>query len=52
VIKECGHQYSVDWWGLGVLIFEMTTMERPFTEGDQMQVGSTISSLSHGCSLV
>lgn len=37
VIAECGHQYSVDWWGLGVLIYEMTTLERPFTEGDQMQ---------------
>jgi len=32
VIMECGHSYAVDWWALGVLIFEMMTLRRPFTD--------------------
>jgi len=42
VLMEAGHQHSVDWWALGVLIFEMTTLRRPFTVDDPMETVENI----------
>lgn len=30
IIMSCGHDMSVDWWALGVLIFEMLSGYPPF----------------------
>ena len=30
VTGKGGHKYSVDWWGLGILIYEMFIGKQPF----------------------
>lgn len=34
VLKKCGHGLPVDWWALGILIFEMLTGDPPFCSDD------------------
>jgi serine/threonine protein kinase len=31
MIMECGHDEKLDYWSLGVLIFELLTGKAPFT---------------------
>lgn len=35
VIKETGHSYSVDWWAIGILIYEMIVGFPPFYHKNQ-----------------
>jgi ribosomal protein S6 kinase alpha-5 len=38
VMGDCGHNFTVDWWSLGVLTYELLTGASPFTvEGEKNQ---------------
>ena len=39
VLTETSYTRAVDWWGLGVLIFEMLVGESPFPGDDEEEVG-------------
>jgi serine/threonine protein kinase len=41
LLKE-GHSYSVDWWSLGVLIYEMLFSCPPFYQKDQKEMFQSI----------
>lgn len=41
-IQITGHGAGVDWWALGVLIFEMLTGATPFTGSSPMQIYSNV----------
>eukprot|EP00929_Paragymnodinium_shiwhaense_P029645 TRINITY_DN1693_c0_g1_i1.p1 TRINITY_DN1693_c0_g1~~TRINITY_DN1693_c0_g1_i1.p1 ORF type:complete len:868 (-),score=235.57 TRINITY_DN1693_c0_g1_i1:567-3170(-) len=32
MVKNCGHTVAVDWWTLGILIYEFMTSETPFAD--------------------
>ena len=38
VLTETSYTRAVDWWGLGVLIFEMLVGESPFPGDDEEEV--------------
>merc|ERR1712050_599995 len=38
VIKSVGHGIAVDWWTLGVLIFELITGKTPFEADQPMRI--------------
>ncbi|KAG9509190.1 hypothetical protein GZH46_02300 [Fragariocoptes setiger] len=42
VLTETSYTRAVDWWGLGVLIFEMLVGESPFTGDDEEEVFDSI----------
>ena len=44
MLTETSYTRAVDWWGLGVLIFEMLVGESPFPGDDEEEV-QMISSL-------
>eukprot|EP01065_Artemidia_motanka_P013749 TRINITY_DN17705_c1_g2_i1.p1 TRINITY_DN17705_c1_g2~~TRINITY_DN17705_c1_g2_i1.p1 ORF type:complete len:625 (+),score=167.48 TRINITY_DN17705_c1_g2_i1:172-2046(+) len=44
IIQDSGHNYGVDWWGFGILIYEMLFGTTPFRGEDQSQTFSNISS--------
>uniref|UniRef100_A0A8C5QZJ8 protein kinase C n=1 Tax=Leptobrachium leishanense TaxID=445787 RepID=A0A8C5QZJ8_9ANUR len=42
VLTETSYTYAVDWWGLGVLIYEMLVGECPFPGDDEEEVFDSI----------
>lgn len=42
VLTETSYSRAVDWWGLGVLIFEMLVGESPFPGDDEEEVFDSI----------
>lgn len=38
MINRCGHSNGVDWWDLGVLLYEMRTMKMPFIGNSRMEI--------------
>lgn len=38
VVTGDGHDYGVDWWTLGILVYEMLTSNTPFQDDDPMKV--------------
>lgn len=43
VMGECGHNFTVDWWSLGVLCYELLTGASPFTVEGEKNIPSEIS---------
>jgi serine/threonine protein kinase len=37
IVRQQGHAGAVDWWGLGVLIFELINGSAPFHSSDEME---------------
>ncbi|KAK3251619.1 cGMP-dependent protein kinase [Cymbomonas tetramitiformis] len=46
IINQNGHGHAVDWWALGVLIFEMCTQDTPFGADDQMMILNNINGVT------
>jgi len=44
ILSGKGHNWAVDWWTLGILMYEMLHGEPPFAENDQMATFKRISS--------
>lgn len=44
IIRKKGHSLPVDWWGVGVLLFEMLTGQVPFRGGEDAEIFSAILS--------
>lgn len=38
ILFKSGYDYSVDWWSLGVVIFEMLTGYSPFYDTDPLKI--------------
>eukprot|EP00873_Tetraselmis_striata_P025622 jgi/Tetstr1/445886/TSEL_003524.t1 len=43
LVLQCGHNYAVDWWALGVLIFEMVNGYPPFYDDDKVVMYKNIT---------
>lgn len=44
ILKNQGHGKPVDWWTLGILIYEMNAGIDPFTDDDPMHIYQNILS--------
>jgi len=47
ILSHKGHTYAVDWWTLGILLYEMLNGEPPFAEDDQMATFKRISVMDY-----
>ena len=43
ILDSSGYSFQVDWWALGIIIFEMLTGMPPFFEEDQNKMFDKIS---------
>lgn len=46
IIQQTGHNHAVDWWAVGVLIFEICTRSTPFAAPDQLKILFNINNLA------
>jgi serine/threonine protein kinase len=44
VLGKKGHSHSVDWWALGIIIYEMLVGKPPFYEEDEQKMYKNIMS--------
>jgi len=49
MVAACGHTIAIDWWTLGILIFELMTSDTPFSAADSLRI---FHKVKHGISLV
>ena len=42
VLKEEGHNHNVDWWSLGIMIYEMLIGISPFSDKNQLKLINNI----------
>jgi len=49
IIIGDGHGKAVDWWALGIFIFEMLTGQPPFIKDDPVETYQTIVTLGQKC---
>lgn len=42
ILDQVGHGYQVDWWGFGILIYEMVCGRPPFMHSNHHQLGKMI----------
>ena len=47
IIAQSGHTTAVDWWALGVLIYEMVAGTPPFQDEDRVALFEAITSLDY-----
>ena len=47
IVLQSGHTHSVDWWALGVLIFEMVAGKPPFCNEDRVSLFKSITNVSY-----
>lgn len=47
IIAQSGHTGAVDWWALGVLIYEMVAGTPPFQDEDRVALFEAITSLDY-----
>jgi len=43
IIKKKGHGKAVDWWSLGILLYEVYTGKPPVRDNDMMKILKRIS---------
>ncbi len=47
MILQTGHSHAVDWWSLGILIFEMVAGKPPFCDEDRVTMFKSITNISY-----
>ncbi|KAI8103635.1 hypothetical protein M9435_004970 [Picochlorum sp. BPE23] len=47
MILQSGHNHAVDWWSLGILIFEMVAGKPPFCDEDRVTMFKSITNISY-----